>query len=243
MLRRSRISGTPDLTRISAGVQRPGIDPRINCSLAYALGESTIDPKHGHYVEVKLIPSELELTCRVTQDYAGKGFGNHDGLIHAGDELFVIIPEGDPALGPFVVKRAWSELYAPPALVANNPKDIVRVLETDINWRGKLQGKGIAELMMEASLHIKAPDDDVVALTKDGLELGVSPTDFMALASLVKAEISAVRDNLNALVTAFLAHMHPTAAVGPPSPPTPSVPPVQPPAPVNDVKSAFVKSK
>lgn len=142
MLRRSRVGTTPDLTRISAGVSRPGIDPRTWVSFGYTLAESSIDKDHGHYVEVKLLPSELELTCRVPSEYAGKQFGSHEGLLHQHDEVVVLIPDGDPNHGGILVSRLWSNNDPPPDLVANNPKDIVRVLETDINYRLTLQGQG-----------------------------------------------------------------------------------------------------
>lgn len=62
-------------------------------------------------------------------------------------------------------------------------------------------------------------------------------TDFVTLATLVSTE-------LNKLVTAFNAHMHPTAGTGAPSPPTP-VPgmiPLTPPTPAS-VASTIVRSE
>mgnify|MGYP001575280540 CR=1 FL=1 len=239
-MRRARVGSTIDMSRLSAAVSRPGIDPRIWCSIAYAAGESKIDAKHGDFLDVVLLPCEQRCTVRVPQAYAGKDFGSNEGRIHKDDEVIVLFPDGDPAAGGIVVARLWSAADPPPDLAFQNEKDIVKVLEKDISWRVKLQGSGIADLIMEASLHIKAPDHDVVKLDKDGLELGVNPTDYMALASLVKAEISALRDSVAAFVTAYGTHTHPTAAPGPPSPPAS---PATAPAPVNDVKSAFVKSK
>jgi uncharacterized protein involved in type VI secretion and phage assembly len=135
MLRRSRVGTIPDLTRLSAGVSRPGIDPRINGSRAEALKDSSIDKEHGHYVDVQLLPSGLEMTCRVAMDYAGKEFGDHTGLIYEGDEVYVLLPEGDPALGPIVVARVWSEKYAPPKTVQDHPEDLAVVVKPKLNRR------------------------------------------------------------------------------------------------------------
>jgi hypothetical protein len=161
MLRRSRVGTIPDLTRISAGVQRPGIDPRIWCSIAYALGESRVDPAYGHLVEVKLLPSEQNITCRVKQDYAGKSFGDHKGLIHKHDELVIVIPDGDPAHGGFVIARVWGSDDVPPDLVTGSPGDIVEVLEEDLNWYLKAQGTG--KITAEA---------ETVTLKSDKVRLG-----------------------------------------------------------------------
>jgi hypothetical protein len=239
-LRRTRVGTTPDMVRISSAVQRPGIDPRVWCSLGYARAESVLDAKHGDFVDVTLLPSELEVTCRIPQGYAGKDFGSNKGRIHKDDEVVVLFPDGDPATGGVIVARLWSASDVPPQLAIDNPKDVVEVVEKDTNLRGKVSGSGVVDLSMEADLSIKAPTDTVVKLNKDGLELGVSPSDFVALASLVKAEISAVRSSLAAFITLYNTHMHATAAPGPPIVTTNLA---TPPAPVGEVKSAFTKSK
>ena len=290
MLRRTRVATSPDLTRISAGVQRPGIDLRINNSLAFALEESTIDKEHGHYVDVKLIPSELELTCRVPEEYAGKDFGTHEGTIHKGDELYVSIPEGDPALGPFVLARVWSKMYPPPKLVQDHPTDIVRVVEKDKAYRLLLQGeKGLIDGELSATIDLRMLTDkakvtleigdykviidntssptkltfkteggDILSMVKtaeEGLKLGVSPDDHMALAKLVKDELKALRTTINANADKFDAHKHEVSGIktaGSPASHTQTAPkdtavPGNAPAtqadPINDVKSEFVMSK
>ena len=270
MLRRSRVGTIPDLTRLSAGVSRPGIDPRINGSRAEALADSTIDKEHGHFVDVQLLPSGLELTCRVPQEYAGKDFGSHEGMIHEGDELYVLIPEGDPALGPIVIARVWSEKYPPPELVEKNPKDFVRVQEKDTNMRYKLEGKALIEIEIgdfvvtidnnesPTKLHIKTEDGDVLSLVKDateGLKLGIDPSDHMALASLVKAELEALHDTINAFIEKYNTHKHQVSNISTAGGPTaqsqtapvnsaaPDNAPATDAAAINDVKSEFVMSK
>lgn len=52
---------------------------------------------------------------------------------------------------------------------------------------------------------------------------GLSPAEFVALATKTDNRISAIESNLNSLITAFNAHMHATAGTGVPSPPTAGV--------------------
>ena len=93
----------------------------------------------------------------------------------------------------------------------------------------------------------------VFHLNKDGLELGDKPTDYMALAKLVKAELSALRDTVNSFVSTFNSHNHSVSGVataGSPAAQTQTAPVTSAapgssataPASVKDVASAFVKS-
>jgi hypothetical protein len=247
------------------GVARPGIDPRINCSRGEALKDSTIDKEHGHYVDVQLLPSGMEVTCRVPSSYAGKDFGSHEGIIKEGDEVYVLIPEGDPTLGPIIVARVWSEKYLPPKLVQDNPKDIVRVLEKDISYRMEVTEKakvtlkiGDFEVIIDntsspTSASFKTEDGDVWKLTKEGLELGLDHDDKMALAQKTKDEIEALRDAVNTLKNTFNDHVHQVKGIKTSGSPVaqsqtapvdsektatkgPSIPAV------NDVNSTFVKA-
>lgn len=142
MLRRTRVGTTPDLARLSQGMQRPGIDPRVWASIAIALDEEFFDEKHGCFVEVRLLPNGEELTCYVPQAYTGGDFGEHQQTIHKDDQLFIAVPNGDPAEGGVVLTRFHSLVDKPPQLAKENPDDYVRVQETDTSWRLKLQGNG-----------------------------------------------------------------------------------------------------
>lgn len=86
-----------------------------------------------------------------------------------------------------------------------------------------------------------------VVATGGGLELGGNindrPTDYVALASLAKAELQALRDTVNSAIILLQTHVHPVTAIATPTGPSPTLAAMQPPAPVNDVKSANVKSK
>lgn len=155
---RTRVGSTPDMGRLSAGVSRPGIDPRINSSYGYALADSVVDKDHGEFVDVALLPSELEITCRVPQAYAGKQFGQGKGTIHQDDELLVVIPEGDPQHGGVIVCRFWNGAFPPPDLVVNNPDDVNEVVEKDKKWRAATSGDGTISLITEKKVFLGEED-------------------------------------------------------------------------------------
>ena len=142
MLKRSRVGSIADVGRVAAALSRPGIDPRCWCSLAYARSELVLDAEHGALLDVTLLPSNLETTVRVPQAYAGSGFGDHEGQVHADDEVVVVFPDGDPAAGGILVARLWSAADVPPADAVDNPGDHVRVMEADKSERLRLQGSG-----------------------------------------------------------------------------------------------------
>lgn len=155
MLRRSRVGSTIDLNRLAAGLSRPGIDPRIWFSLAFAMADSKVDPAHGHLAAVQLLPSGVQVTVRVPQGYAGNGFGQNKGLVHKDDELVIAFPDGDPATGGIVQARLWSAADPPPALVSDNPGDMVDVLEGGKNIRQLLSGGGQVQVEGDAEMRWK----------------------------------------------------------------------------------------
>jgi len=168
MNRRTRVGSTIDMVRLSNAVSRPGIDPRIWCSLAFALDESQLDAEHGDFVDVKLLPTELEVTARVPQAFAGSGFGSNKGRIHKDDEVVVLFPDGDPAAGGIIVARLWSASDPPPDDVANAPEDIIEVLEDGLNWLTKTQGSD-AKATLESE-NVRLGDRDAT----ESLILGTS---------------------------------------------------------------------
>lgn len=265
-LRRTRVGTIPDMHRIGVAVSHPGIDPRIWCSYAWAASDSALDAAHGDFVDIVLRPSGQELTARVPQSYAGKDFGTNEGRIKKDDELLVLLPMGDPAEGVIVVARLWGATDTPPKLAQDNPKDYVRVQEKDTNMRYKLEGKALVELEIgdftvtidnnssPTVAHFKTQSGDVFKLTKDGLELGLSPSDDMALASPTKSELSKLHDKLDSFINTYNSHDHIfTGLITAGSPVTQTqTAPVTVMATtskgptldaVGDVKSAFVKSK
>lgn len=141
MRSRTRIASGIDVGALSQAVSRPGIDPRVWVSTAFADSDSVVDADHGVFVDVTLSPSGHQMTARVVPDYAGHGFGVYS-RIHKDDELVIQIPNGDPADGAVVVGRPWSAADPPPSDAVNHPEDVVVVVEKDHSLRITTTGAG-----------------------------------------------------------------------------------------------------
>lgn len=121
----------------------------------------------------------------------------------------------------------------------------------------KTAGGTIAVVVGDRRYRAKLAEGEVALYTDEGtmvackrgeiVELGKAPTDAIALASLVKQEITALRNTVNALVTAYNAHTHvlsgtagpyPLAGVGVATTSAATAP-----AAVGEVKSNYVKAK
>jgi len=163
MLKRTRVSTTIDMRRVGEAVSFPGIDPRINESLAFALDEQKVDAQFGPFVDVVLLPSEMHVTCRVGAEYAGNGFGLYHGKIHKDDQLLVEFPNGDPAEGGVVVKRFWNGADLPPKLAGSNEGDTAWVIEDKMTFRLVTSGTG-------GKVYFQS--DDTVTLTSPKVRLG-----------------------------------------------------------------------
>jgi hypothetical protein len=91
--------------------------------------------------------------------------------------------------------------------------------------------------------------NDLIKLVEDRLELGENPSDWMALASLVKDELKALKETLDALVEAFNGHTHNVTTSGGPTSQAGTATSILPFSQaqkhrdIQNVKSAFVKSK
>ena len=140
---RSRVSRRIDAGRLGAALVRPGIDPRTWVSHAYALGENFVDPLHGVFVDVQLMPTGEQVTARCAPIYAGSGWGLYTP-IHVNDELIVGVPSGDCGHGVVVFARPWSAADLPPPDVLNvaNVNDFILVVEPNANLRMSVQGAG-----------------------------------------------------------------------------------------------------
>ena len=84
-----------------------------------------------------------------------------------------------------------------------------------------------------AQVHVR-PDGEVHLASNEA-------ADYVALAQLVKDEITALRNTVDSLVTTFNAHVHPGVTSGPAST-APTVTPGTPPAAVGDVAAEKVKA-
>ncbi len=105
--------------------------------------------------------------------------------------------------------------------------------------------KGLAE--GESAMWTKDHGKRVHAKSNGEVHIGTAPTDEVALAPATKAEIQAVRDTLNALVTAYNAHIHTTTATVGPSAVVgviaPTTSQASAPAAVGEIKATEVKAK
>jgi len=140
MLKKTRVSSTPDFGRIANAVSRPGIDPRIWASLA-VVRAVTVDPAEGVFADVTLLPSQLESTARLGTEYAGSGFGAYFPL-RVGDEVVVSLPSGDPAEGMVISKRVWSPSDPPPQDAINHPADVALTVQPGQSMRFLLSDGG-----------------------------------------------------------------------------------------------------
>lgn len=153
---RRQIGGRPDVGRIAEAVSRPGIDPRIWCSLC-AVDKVVIDDD-GMFADVHILSTATidddgnaiaqKETVRVAPSYAGDGFGLYMP-IQEGDEVVVVWPDGNPDHGGILVSRLWSASDPPPGTAKDNANDVLLMAKKDINVRIVTQGGGNVVLKVE----------------------------------------------------------------------------------------------
>ncbi len=117
-----------DLVSRRAAYSGAGADTRQWCSYGTVLAE-TPDAKSvvfgeavGPLVMVKLHPSGIEVPCRVSSSCAGNGEGEWSPFV-AGDEVMVLVPEGDERAGCAIVGRFNNGIDAFPTTVAGQGTD------------------------------------------------------------------------------------------------------------------------
>jgi len=207
MLTKTRISRTSDIGRMGEAMARPGMDTRIWASLAI-ITKVKVDPVHGVLADVKLLPSEIEETARVSTLYAGNGFGLYLP-VEVDDEVMVVAPSGDPDAGLVVVPRLWSAADPPPADAANKPTDLLLLAKTGATVRVATLGGGNIVLEPRGSGEVLLGAEDAGHQSCRG---------------------DSLQATLNAALAAFRRHVHQS---GIPSGPTgPALEPIPPPTPV-----------
>lgn len=102
-----------DPSRLRSLVSGPGVDPRINLTLA-EVDQLGFDSANGIYADVHLIPTGENETCLVGGPYAGSSYGFWLPL-QQGDLVVVAIPLGDPNHGPVIIARVWDGNTPPPS--------------------------------------------------------------------------------------------------------------------------------
>jgi Type VI secretion system/phage-baseplate injector OB domain len=168
---RNRVGSSLEVWRLAEAIARPGIDPRIWISLA-VVDKVFMDPAHGPYAEVTLLPTEQRDTARVGAIYAGPGFGLW-APVHLDDEVLVEAPSGDPAEGLVITKRLWSASDPPPDEAVQNPLDLVLVVEPQRSFRLALSGGGGVALTVEGggNVSVSVQGGDVKVTTDQDAEV------------------------------------------------------------------------
>lgn len=94
----------------------PGIDPRVWGSYGTVDAEDPVvfDEQYGPLVNVTLQPSKVPVRCRVGGHVAGNGEGEFYPFV-AGDEVYVLLPEGSPRGDCIIVCRLNNEIDKFPA--------------------------------------------------------------------------------------------------------------------------------
>lgn len=117
--------GQINLDDLADGVARPGIDPRQWVSFAVVdtptagSDEQAVvfDASLGPLVNVTLQPSGISTPCRVAGSVAGDMEGEYYPF-QAGDEVIVLIPQGDERAGCTIIGRLNNELDLWPGGIA-----------------------------------------------------------------------------------------------------------------------------
>lgn len=204
-----------DVGALSSAASRPGIDPRTWVTLA-VVTELGFDPVEGTFADVKFVPGGENETCYVGTQYAGAGFGENNPL-KVDDLVVVVVPMGDPGLGPVIIARFNNKADPPPPDFAEGDEPssdrIIRVeplknFKVFVTGTGKLtlasEGVGGAEIVAGAGMiDLGAP------------LMGTPAADFVALSTLVLAELTRISVELNALKAATAVAVGSTVAAPP----------------------------
>lgn len=188
-----------DMGALAKALQRPGIDPRQWATLA-VVQETGFDPEEGAFADVTFLPSNQVETCYIGSDYTGDGFGEWNPL-HVGDLVLVIVPEGDAAAGPVIVKRIWTRTEKPPADFAGTndepTNDRVLIVQPGQKYRVVVSAGGqITVENTTAKIQVNSADILIEAAT-------VNAGDDQAVPLAIASSVSAVMSALTAMGTSF----------------------------------------
>ena len=144
-----------DSARLASLVSRPGIDPRIHLSLAI-VDKVRVDPDHGVFADITLLPGEEPETALVGSQYAGNGFGQHFP-IQEEDTVLVAVPDGDLDAGPVIIAKMWSENDKPFA---------------EMKGEESSEDRGVFEQAQKVILRAK-PGTDTTIIVSDGATISL----------------------------------------------------------------------
>lgn len=136
MMKRTRVSSAPDVSRIGAAVVPP---ERMNIMLGWVT-KFVVDAEQGVFADVRLQNEQL-LTCRVGTIYGGQGWGFYAPL-EVDDEVVVGVPAGDPDHGGVIIAKTWSASELQPKQANDHKADVILLVKKDTNMRMLVQGSG-----------------------------------------------------------------------------------------------------
>jgi hypothetical protein len=191
MLKRTRKGGALDTQRAGEAVGHAGIDPRVWCSEAIVTGVNVDD--EGFYVDVLLVPDNLEETARVGTMYAGPSFGLYFP-IEVDDSVLVIAPFGSPDHGLVAIPRFWSPAEPPPGDAVSHPNDVILHVKSGKTVRIVTGGSGNIVLDPRGSGSVRLGGD--------------------ATAVHPACRGDSLQASLNALISAYNEHKHNGVASG-----------------------------
>lgn len=150
-----------DLGAMARQMRGPGMDTRVwlTCGVVTELGH---DPKEGHFVDIRPVPTGQAFTCYVGQPYAGDDFGMHFPL-KRGDTVLCAVPNGDSGIGPWIISRRWDASDKPPVEVGVGDEPVTAVVlkvEKGQDLRIIVSGGG--------KINIEARDNSSVEVTVGG---------------------------------------------------------------------------
>lgn len=189
-----------DTNALRSSVSAPGTDTRVWLELG-VVQERGVDPLHGVFADVYVVPNGPKYTCYAGQPYAGDQFGSHFPF-KVNDTVVIGIPHGDSGFGPIILGRFWSAGRRPPLDVIDTTDpteptdDIVIRVEPGQKIKIVTTGVGNIELTVEG---------------QGAVVLGTPPEAALplAMAHLVETLVHA----------AIAGHTHVCAAPGNPSGP------------------------
>lgn len=150
-----RAIGDFDFNALADAVSKPGIDPRIWASYGIVNQEQgdehsvEFDPDWGPLVSVVLQPHNQLVSCRVSSSCAGNGEGEWHPFLQ-GDEVLVVIPEGDTRSVPVIVGRLNNSIDKFPDKVAGKDTNLNNV--GFMRRRGPYIIEGDSLMMMRSSV-------------------------------------------------------------------------------------------
>lgn len=157
--RRMQKGGSIDIGRLARHLSYPGIDGRIWASIGFVTSDGpTIDTDEGIFVDVILMPSQVQETARVASIYSGPECGVFFPM-EKDDEVLVVAPSGDPNEGLVVMPRLWSPSDKPPPELFGHTQDHFTILKKDSDGRFIAKGSGEWVLQVESTGKVRLGDN------------------------------------------------------------------------------------